>query len=361
MNETKLANSFLFFTFCLYLYIAGFSYTSLIVDSPDNSFLITCLRVVLIFIMIIVRLLTGSLTKIDVIVFFISGVLLVSLNPFFIIVAFMLIVGLLLKPFVNEKGAINFANYISLFSFVSILILCWLGILENKFFFDNSDYAKSVRYSLGFDNPNATSIFAVQSIMLFFVYNNNFGKILSTIIGLIVIYFAASRTAFIVLLLFLMLYTFVYSIFLMKLIKIFTLLFLAIVPLFIVFFISKGIWIIGSYDLNQLMSGRLTLIQEYYNMIGGVSLFPSYVDFSLDSGVSNILLKGGLIFYYLFIYLCYCYYRMETNRLFLFLFSSFLLLLLSENFITGNLLLSVLIMARFLMLLGNRKNIGNFI
>ena len=86
------------------------------------------------------------------------------------------------------------------------------------------------------------------------------------------------------------------------------LLFLLLVPAFLELFVAKGVWTIGGYDLNQLLSGRLSIIQEFYFSNGGISIFPSYDDSPLDSGLANIILKGGLIFYfYFYIYMLFLF------------------------------------------------------
>ncbi|XZW44313.1 hypothetical protein ACT44U_03750 [Acinetobacter baumannii] len=358
--ERHFVNTFLFLVFCFYLYIAAFSYTSIIVENSEYSSLITIIRVGLIFLMVLVKICENNFKRIDVIFLMISGILLATLNPFFSIVSFMLIVGFIVGNFVNDVKAINFANYISMISLITILLLCNLGILENRVFYDTNDYAKSIRYSLGFDNPNATSMFIVQTIMIFFVYKNNLGKILSLFLGGIVAYYAASRTAFLILVCFFLMFLFLKSNKIIKLIKWISISFLLFVPLFLKLFIANNIWVIGGYDLDQLLSGRLSLIQEFYRINGGLSIFPSYDDFPLDSGLANIILKGGMGFYCLFIFVCYLYLKKETNRYFIYLFISFLMLLISENFITGNMLLSVLLVARFIFLLRqiNLKYIG---
>lgn len=351
MIDLRLANSFLLVLFFAYLYVAGFSYASFIVDSTDNAYLSTIIRVVLIFSMVFIRSLIGRFSKVDVFIYIFCAVLLATLNPFLSIVAFMVIVGLIFSDFVDSKYIVNIANCISMLCFLTILVLCFLGLSENYTFLDVNDYAKSIRYSLGFHNPNAASIFVVQSVILFFVYNNNIGKFFSIIISLFTIYYAASRTALFVGVLFVFLTLFVRSLFIVKVMKLLAVFSLMLIPFLLVVFVSNGIWSFSGIDLNQLLSGRLFLVQEFYNMIGGVSLLPSYVDYPLDSGFANILLKGGLIFYLIFFVFCCVYLKLESNVKFIFLFFSFLVLLLSENFITGNLLLSVVIMARFISLL----------
>lgn len=360
--ERHFVNTFLFLIFCFYLYIAAFSYTSIIVENPEYSSLITVIRIGLIFLMVLVKIFENNFKYFDILFLVICSFLLATLNPFFSIVSFMLIVGFIVGNFVNDIKAINFANYISMISLTTILILCYLGILENRTFYDTNDYAKSIRYSLGFDNPNATSMFVVQTIMIFFVYKNNLGKILSLILGAIIAYYAASRTAFIILICFFLMFFFVKSNIIIRLMKWTSIAFLIFVPIFLKLFIANGVWLIGGYDLDQLLSGRLSLIQEFYRLVGGLSLFPSYNDFPLDSGLANIILKGGMLFYLFFIYMSYLYLKNETNRYFIYLFISFLMLLISENFITGNMLLSVLLVARLVFLLrqGNLKYIGVF-
>ncbi|EPQ1204701.1 hypothetical protein MZL57_002779 [Acinetobacter baumannii] len=342
--------------------MAGFSYASFVVDNIDNSSLSAVMRVVLIFFMIFIRSLIGRFSKVDIAVYFFCAVLLATLNPFFSIVAFMVIVGLIFSDFINIKYVVNIANFISIVCFLTILSMSFMGLSHNYTFYDVSEYAKSVRYSLGFANPNATSMYIVQTIIIFFIYRNNFGKFISIILGGVTIYYSASRTAFFVLICFLIMFFFISSNTIIKIMKWCALIFLLLVPAFLELFVAKGVWTIGGYDLNQLLSGRLSIIQEFYFSNGGISIFPSYDDSPLDSGLANIILKGGLIFYFIFIFICYFYLRNEKNKFFVFLFFTFLMLLISENFITGNMLLSILIVSRLIFLLKqeNVKLIGVF-
>lgn len=355
MIDNKILNSFLFFVFCIYIYVAGFSYSSFVIDDDFISSISMYIRIFLIFVMLFVYNLNGKLNKVTLILYAVISILLLSFNPFFQIVAFMLIVGLVATKFISKKNTIVIANYFSLLSLFTILILCYLGYSENYIYYDGSEFAQNVRYSLGFLNPNAISIFIAQIAFIFFITRSFFGIIISLFFYVFILYSAASRTALAIFIVFLLLFYLFKNNYALKVAKLSAFSFVCVFPLLVLLFISSGIWSFGGVDLNQLLSGRLVLIQEYYQMIGGISLFPSYNDFSLDSGFANILLKGGLLFYLIFTYVCYWYMKNEKEFSYSILFLVFLLLNLSENFITGNILFSVIIVARGIYLLNQNK------
>jgi hypothetical protein len=359
MIDNKILNSFLFFVFCIYIYIAGFSYASFVIDDDFMSLISMYVRVFLIFVMLLVYNLNGKSDKFTLVLYFIVAILLLSFNPFFQIVAFMLIVGLIATKFIGERKAVVVANYFSLLSLFTILILFNLGYSRNYIYYDGSDFAQNVRYSLGFLNPNAISIFIAQIVFIFFITRNFFGIIVSLFFYSFILYFAASRTALVIFIVFLLFFYLFRNNYILNFAKFGAFLFILLFPLFVFLFVSSGIWSLGGLDLNQLLSGRLILIQEYYHMIGGISLFPSYNDFSLDSGFANILLKGGVVFYFVFTYMCYWYMKNEKDFSYSILFLVFLLLNLSENFITGNILFSVLVVARAIFLLKLNGKLGN--
>ncbi|MER8281096.1 hypothetical protein, partial [Acinetobacter baumannii] len=83
-----------------------------------------------------IRSLIGRFSKVDIAVYFFCAVLLATLNPFFSIVAFMVIVGLIFSDFINIKYVVNIANFISIVCFLTILSMSFMGLSHNYTFYD---------------------------------------------------------------------------------------------------------------------------------------------------------------------------------------------------------------------------------
>ena len=341
--------------FSIYIFVAGFSYTALVVDDEFASIISFYTRVFLLALMLLLIFLKGSLGKIELYFLIFSAFCLITMNPFLIVVAFMILPGVIFSDFINNKQAINTVIGASILSFFSIFLLSYFGIIDSKVFIDDGEFTLSnLRQTFGFNNPNAASMYLAQILMVAIVYKN---KLLSLIIlsfFLWVTFATGSRTALYAVVFFIFLINLLKFVFFLPFVKYGVLVFIAIIPLIIFFFIANGIWVYSNVDFNHLLTYRLSVTQFLYNEVGGLSLLPVYSSDFVDSGYANILINGGIFFYFLFFIFSYSYLKIEKDRYFFCLFVTFLLILISETFITGNLIFSILLISRYIHLLSER-------
>ncbi|WP_425880019.1 hypothetical protein [Acinetobacter sp. TWP2-2-3] len=355
MGNTLALKAAILILFSIYIFVAGFSYTALVVNDEFASIISLYTRVFLLALMLLLIFLKGSLGKIELYFLIFSAFFLITMNPFLIIMAFMILPGIIFADFINNKQAIKITIGASILSFSSIFLLSHFNIIESKVLMDDSEFTLSnLRQTYGFNNPNAASMYIAQILMVSIVYKN---KLLSFFIFLFFLWLTfstGSRTPLYAVVFFIFLiYLSKYNFFL-PFIRYGALIFICIIPLIIIFFIANGIWVYSNIDFNHLLTYRLSIAQSLYSEVGGLSLLPSYSSEFVDSGYANILLNGGFLVYLLFFIFSYLYLKIENNRYFFCLFVVFLLILISETFITGNLIFSILLISRSIYLLNKR-------
>jgi hypothetical protein len=355
MGNTLALKAAILILFSIYIYVAGFSYTALVVNNDFASSVSTYVRIFLLALIFLLMGIQGEVKKIQLYFLVFSAFCIITMNPFLIIVAFMILPGVIFSNFINNKKAINTVIGASILSFFSIFLLSYFDIIDTKILIDDGEFTLSnLRETFGFNNPNAASMYIAQILMIAIVYKS---KLLSIILFLFFVWITlatGSRTPFYAVVFFLTLLLFSHFHYFNKIIKIGSILFVAIVPFIIKIYISNGIWHLFGFDFNHILTYRLSIIQNLYHTNGGVNFLPHYSIEFVDSGYANLFLNGGVVFYLLFLVFCCTYVKYENNNYYLSFFCAFLIILISESFITGNLIFSILIVARYIYLLNFR-------
>lgn len=356
MNNTTALRTTILVFFSIYIYVAGFSYTALVANDDFASSVSTYFRIFLLALIFLLMGIQGEVKKIQLYFLFFSAFCIVTMNPFLIIVAFMILPGVIFSNFINNMLAINTVIGASLLSFFSIFMLSYFDIIDTKILIDDGEFTLSnLRETFGFNNPNAASMYIAQILMIAIVYKKQLLSFLIFLIFLWITSLTGSRTALYAVVFFVLLINLSkYNIFLYFM-KYGALIFVGIIPFVIFFFIANGVWVYSGIDFNHLLTYRLSVTQFLYSEVGGLSLLPSYSGDFVDSGYANILLNGGVLVYFLFFIFSYMYLKIEDNRYFFCLFIIFLLILISETFITGNLIFSILLISRYINLLSKRS------
>ena len=121
--------------------------------------------------------------------------------------------------------------------------------------------------------------------------------------------------------------------------------FLIILPVFIKLYVVTGNWYFLGIDINALTSDRLNRIRIIATENDGLSLLPSIGLDIVDSGLTNILFKLGLIIYFLFVYYNYkTLFIMKKGVLYSLYVSSFFIMFM-ENIVTGYVLLPLMLVS----------------
>ncbi len=344
--------SAIFIFLCSYIYIAGFSFSGLITDDLFY-YSLNIARVALVSILLFCSIASNGLPKKSIIFFLLAAILLLMFDSFFTAVSYLIIISLIFYTYLlNFSGLdkikiLKWVNRFSILAFLTILFLYNIGVIPNTIYDSNGEYAADVRQSLGFSNPNQGSIYILQAVFISFFLKDKIMLIISLILfGLSSFYFV-SKTSIILAILFFLLLILMKNNILKKIITISFFISLLLFPIFIVSFISKGMWTIGSINLDVLFTTRLSEIRRLYMEYGGVGLFPRPKDFFVDSALSNILIKGGWTLYILFLIWVFIFinrvkdYRLKT------IFIIFICFCFSENIFNGNLLLPVFLFMCF--------------
>lgn len=341
--------------FSIYIYIAAYTYTAWVVNDAFISDILTVFRILLLGVLCFFTYFQHRLQKIDVIFLIFIFMFILTLNNFFIVVSFMLLPALIISNYIFSKRAIFFLLISSLLSFLSILALSTLDIIENRMLIDEGEFVLSnTRHALGFNNPNATAMYVAQILLVSVLCRNILFSIGVAILFLWVTLQTGSRTPLYATIFFLTMLIVCKNIYIQNMVKYTALSVLIMIPFLVVKFVANGNWFLYGIDFNKILTYRLSIMQKLYHDVGGINIFPSYHTEFVDSGYANILLNGGALAYGLLLLFSFSYMRLENDRYYLCLFFTFLLILISETFITGNLLFSILVMARYIFLLKHK-------
>src|SRR5690606_29745521 len=304
MNFFKSNDILRIFFLMLYIFFSVFTYTSIAVTNEDFSLGLNLIKSVLLLMLIITGFSTINSYKIYFLVFILL-LCIATLDSYVISLVFLSLIIISTKDLLSKNDVLKYLNRISLIGFILVLFGYSVGYLENIIFYDSLGYGLSIRESLGFFNPNPASLLLFSSVIVSLYIKDYLAFIISLLLFIFLIPFFGSRTYLYSFVIFGLVYIFSKSSLLKKLINILVLLFLIVFPIILYFLISVGNWNFMGIDLNSVTSDRLNRIRIMFFENGGINLFPSLNIDVVDSGLTNILLKLGLIFYLFFVYFNY--------------------------------------------------------
>jgi len=362
MDSHIINRNFSFFVIVLYVFLGGLTYSQFFSDDELASSILFFLKIFLIFILIFLKLSKLKIYKAELVIFIISIALFLSFDAYLMTLSFMMIVGLLFSEILTLRVSyLKWLNYSLIASILMVFLLSYLGVSKNLVFYDSNGFALEKRESLGFINPNPASILIAQAIFFSLYFKDKFLLLISIFLYAYTFSDLGSRTALGGFLLFLILYVFSRFPFLNKYyyfrtVGLLTIFSLIIFPIVLIQFIARGNWFFGGVDFNILLTTRLEKIMDLYASYG-VNIYPSFLGSNVvDSGISNLLIGGGWVIYFLYIIYSYLYLKLEKNTFLILFFITFIGMNFVENIITGNMLLSIFLFGRFVYLLNLRRS-----
>ena len=175
---------------------------------------------------------------------------------------------------------------------VTVLLLTWIGILENKFYLDQLGRA---RFYFGFQNPNYLSLYVYSFSMFLFLLNKNKKALFfSLLIMIFTFFFTRSRTPFYAFLIFVLLYIFFKG----RNLKLKRMGTLYMFVLFFMLYIFLSINFQAFPNLNVLTSWRLQFTNEFiFDLSSREFLLGGYEGrITLDNSFLSFLKNFGILF-----------------------------------------------------------------
>lgn len=271
-------------------------------------------------ILILLKMINESYTKREI--FFLSSIMIIGLISFLIAnnttILFTSAAFFGMKN-IDYKRTIKIVFMAHLIAFLSMLLLTYLGIIENNFiiFYRNNQFAK--RYDFGYGHPNSAHM-EFGMILLLFLYLHKerisiFRIILILFFNHILYTFTYSRTAYIIVIIALLVFIAIeYKGIRKTLMHIFKISYLVLFVLTIVVsLLHSELEIISNLDL--LLTGRLRfnkiLLTGDNLSLFGREKFSEFV--VIDNGFISLLYNGGILSFLWFSY----YYQKTINYLFM--------------------------------------------
>lgn len=327
-----------------YIFISIFTFSSLAIESEGFSLGLNLVKGSLLFLLILLSI--GKIFNGKVLLYLLFLVLsLLSLDGYVVSLVFLLVLLIFTNDLYGDLKVVKYANRASFLAILCILFGAQVGVFKNVFFYDSLGYGLAIRESLGFYNPNPASLVIFSCIVIALFIKDYTLAIFSSILFLVLLPYLGSRTYLYSIIIFFIIYFFSGISFLRKGIICVFLLFLIIIPIIINYFIASGNWFVFGLDLNSLFSDRLNRIRVLFFENGGLFFFPSLHSNTVDSGLANIVLKLGLFCYYLFIFFVGKYVWKIDNKFFFSLFLTAFFILITENIITGYVLMPIVLFA----------------
>lgn len=265
---------------------------------------------------IILFILKNNFLKSDIKIIFLLLIFTIFLKKFYL--SFFIII---ISNFINKKTKLKNLFYVLCFSYILVLFLNSLGLLD----FNNArdgirkfEDFEVYRHALGFSHPNtAMSLLLPIFSVLYYLYYPKYKKIVIGIIlvaGKIIFDLTFSRTTFLLIILFVIL-----ILIKDKYIKKLKFLFL-IEGFFIVFLTFYLPFYFRDTVLNKLFSGRLWLFHYYLTnhkitLFGNDEIKEFYKSYPLDNVYLKTLFENGIIGFSLLIVLIFIVmYILFKNR-----------------------------------------------
>lgn len=347
----------IFVLFCFLFFVSTFSFSNFVVNEYFY-FSLNIARILLVAIIGIIIFFLWGVKKYTTLCFCLLISFFALSDSYYFSLAYLMAISLCLMHFLyllsdkNKVKVISILSYTILLAYFLIVFLGYLGVIPNIIYDSQGEFSLTEnRFSLGFTNPNQGAFLAFSIFLTFFLIKNNFGMLLSFSVFLLSNIYFISKSSIALFILFVFFYLILFNRFLKKFLIYSFLIFLIFYPFFVVKYISIGQWSLFGINLDLLLTTRLSDVKRTFEFYNGIGFFPVRGDLFVDSGISNILIKGGWFLYVIFLLAIYFYLRREADERYLLVFLILIIYLFVENILNGNVFLVSFMLARLIYLL----------